>query len=350
MGETFQSVLVTGGCGFIGSHFVELMLSQYPNMLITNVDALTYAAHPDTPARLSAVGGGRYEFLQKNINDVSLGADLDRRGVDVVVNFAAETHVDRSILEPHIFLETNVVGLQNLLTLCRKRNLRLVQVSTDEVYGSLEPSDKPFTEQSPLSPNSPYAAAKASADLIAFAAQRTYKQDVVITRCSNNFGPGQFPEKLLPLLIANASEGLPIPVYGDGKQVRDWIYVTDHCAAVDRVMCDGKSGEAYNISAYGEQKNIDLIKRVLDIMNKPHSLIQFVGDRPAHDRRYALENKKIGQELGWSPKFSFDEGLAKTVAWYRSNEAWLKKVRGQDYQKYYKANYDSKMKQTERAV
>ncbi len=346
MGTVLNRVLVTGGCGFIGSHFTQYLLARYPEVSVTNIDSLTYAAHPDTPVRLSNLGGDRYHLVQKNISDPALPGELDKLAFDVVVNFAAETHVDRSILDPGIFLQTNVMGVQNLLGVCRKRGVRFVHVSTDEVYGSLEPTDRPFTELSPLSPNSPYAASKASADLIVLASGRTYRQDVVITRCSNNFGPYQFPEKLLPLLIANATEGLPIPVYGDGLQVRDWIYVTDHCSAVDQVMRQGVTGTVYNISAYGEKRNIDLIQRVLDILKKPHSLIRYVGDRPAHDRRYALENTKIQNELGWRPVVSFEDGLLKTVQWYLASEDWLKKVRDKDYQKYYAANYGDKFKKT----
>lgn len=338
----YRNILVTGGCGFIGSHFIEYVLKESSEPLVTNVDLLTYAAHPDTPERLSAMGGERYQFIQKNILDPSLGDDLDRLKIDCVVNFAAETHVDRSILDPGIFLQTNVMGVQNLLTLCRSRQIRFVQISTDEVYGSLAPNAPPCTENAILVPNSPYAASKAASDLIVLASGRTFDQDVVITRCSNNFGPYQFPEKLLPLLIANAEENLPIPVYGDGKQVRDWIYVTDHCSAVDRVVRSGLSGEVYNISARGETMNIDLIQKVLGILNKPQELIRHVGDRPAHDRRYALDNGKITRELGWTPRLSFDQAIRKTVDWYRQNTAWLKKVRGQDYQKYYAANYASK--------
>ena len=345
MEKDLKNIVVTGGCGFIGSHFVEYVLTQYPEIRVINVDALTYAAHPDTPGRLSALGGSRYELIQKSIGDPSLAKDLESRPVDIIVNFAAETHVDRSILDPGIFLQTNVMGVQNLLSICRTRSIRLTHVSTDEVYGSLEPTDLPFLESSPLKPNSPYAASKAAADLIVLASGRTYHQDVVITRCSNNFGPLQFPEKLLPLLIANANDGLQIPVYGDGKQIRDWIYVTDHCIAVDSVMRNGTHGEVYNVSAFGEETNIELIQKVLKMMGKPTTLIKYVGDRPAHDRRYALDSQKIRQQLGWRPEVTFENGLLKTVEWYMSNQLWLNKVRNQDYKKYYAANYDQKFKQ-----
>lgn len=342
-----MNILVTGGCGFIGSHFIEYFLKTYPQSKVINVDALTYAAHPDMPKHLETLAPGRYSFIQKDISDPSLKVWAKNQKLDAIVNFAAETHVDRSILDPDSFVRTNILGVQNLLALARENgNIRLVHVSTDEVYGSLKPNDPTSLETTSLDPNSPYAASKASADLLALASARTYKQPVLITRCTNNYGPYQFPEKLLPLLIANAVEDKAIPVYGDGKQIRDWIYVVDHCRGIDAVLQKGSPGEIYNISASGEAQNIDVIKKVLDLLGKPHSLITYVGDRPAHDRRYGLNSTKIKNELGWTPKTSFEEGLRKTVDWYLANVEWWKKVRGTDYLKYYQANYEKKFGST----
>lgn len=337
-----MNILVTGGCGFIGSHFIELLLEKYPEDTIINVDSLTYAAHPDMPAHLAELGRGRYRFIEADIASPNLAKLL--RGIDVeaLVNFAAETHVDRSILDPGSFVRTNILGVQNLLAYAREYGVRFVHVSTDEVYGSLAPESATSTETSILDPNSPYAASKASADLLALAHQRTYGQEVLITRCTNNYGPYQFPEKLLPLLIANAVEDKPIPVYGDGRQVRDWIYVVDHCRGIDLVLRNGRSGEVYNISASEERHNIDVVQLVLDKMGKSRTLIQYVGDRPAHDRRYGLNAGKIRSELGWAPSVTFDEGISKTIRWYEENSAWWKKVRGADYLKYYQANYKDK--------
>jgi dTDP-glucose 4,6-dehydratase len=342
-----MKVLVTGGAGFIGSHFVEYFLREYSGSTVVNLDCLTYAAHPDTVDRLGQSGGNRYHFYKMDIGDPQVAQVLKAHQIEAIVNFAAETHVDRSILDPQAFVRTNVLGTQNLLQSARKAgNLRFVHVSTDEVYGSLEPQDPPFTEQTPLSPNSPYAASKAGADLLALASQRTYQQDIVITRCTNNYGPYQFPEKLLPLIIANALEDKPIPVYGDGKQVRDWIYVEDHCRGIDAVLRKGKSGEVYNISSSAEVPNLEIIKKTLALLKKPESLITFVGDRPAHDRRYGLSPEKIKNELGWKPKYNLEQGLQLTVDWYRQNRSWWEKVRDQEYFKYYQANYQPKGSKT----
>lgn len=342
-----MKLLVTGGCGFIGSHFIEYFLKTYPDSEITNIDLLTYAAHPDMPKHLEGIAPKRYSFVRKDIGDPQLKSWIKGFKFDAIVNFAAESHVDRSILDPDSFVRTNVMGLQNLLVAAREAgNIRLVHVSTDEVYGSLGPLDPTCVETNPLDPNSPYAASKASADLIALASSRTYKQPVLITRCTNNYGPYQFPEKLLPLLIANALENKAIPVYGDGKQIRDWIYVVDHCRGIDAVLQKGRSGEIYNISSSGEAPNIEVIKKVLDILGKSHSLISYVGDRPAHDRRYGLNANKIKTELGWKPHYSFEHGLQLTVDWYLKNQDWWKKVRGSDYQKYYQANYENKFGST----
>lgn len=338
-----MKVCITGGCGFIGSHYVEYLLKSDPGIKIVNIDSLTYAAHPDTNVRLAQRGGSRYQFFRLDIADPQIEQVLKEEKVDAVVNFAAETHVDRSILDPQAFVKTNILGTQNLLQAAKKTGkIRFVHVSTDEVYGSLEPSDPTFTESTPLSPNSPYAASKAGADLLALATQRTYQQDILITRCTNNYGPYQFPEKLLPLLIANALEEKSIPVYGDGKQVRDWIYVEDHCRGIDAVLKKGKSGEVYNISSSAEVPNIEMIKKILSFLGKSESLITFVGDRPAHDRRYGLNAGKIMKELAWKPLYSLEEGLKNTTQWYQENRAWWEKVRGKDYFQYYQANYQPK--------
>lgn len=338
-----MKVLVTGGAGFIGSHFVEFFLREYPKAQVINVDCLTYAAHPDTVNRLTQIGGARHQFYKMDIGDPQIAQVIKTHQVEAIINFAAETHVDRSILDPQAFVRTNVLGIQNLLQAARQAGkLRFVHVSTDEVYGSLEPTDPTFTELTSLSPNSPYAASKAGADLLALANHRTYQQDILITRCTNNYGPHQFPEKLLPLIIANAMEDKPIPVYGDGKQVRDWIYVEDHCRGIDAVLQKGKAGEVYNISSSAEVANLEMIKRTLGLLRKPESLITYVGDRPAHDRRYGLNAAKIKKDLGWAPKYSLDEGLRLTVEWYQQNRSWWEKVRDKEYFKYYQANYQPK--------
>jgi dTDP-glucose 4,6-dehydratase len=339
----FKHILVTGGCGFIGSHFIEHTLLSYPGTKVTCLDALTYAAHPDTAAYVAGIAPDRYRFVHMDITSPSIGEVVALGKFDAIVNFAAETHVDRSILDPSAFVRTNVLGLQNLLNAARVHGpIRFVHVSTDEVYGTLSPSDPLSVEESPLSPNSPYAASKASADLMALAAQKTYGQPILITRCTNNYGPFQFPEKLLPLVIANAIEDKPIPIYGDGKQVRDWIYVMDHARGIDAVLQRGRVGEVYNISACEERHNIDLVKRVLAMLGKPESLITYVGDRPAHDRRYALNADKTRDELGWKPSFTFEQGLSNTVEWYLSNQEWWKKVRDKEYFNFYRANYETK--------
>jgi len=339
-----RNLLVTGGCGFIGSHFITQVLSTYPDLRVVNLDLLTYAAHPDTLKYLEQVGGSRYQFVKSDIASPDLVDVLKAHHIDAIVNFAAETHVDRSILDPGSFVRTNVVGVQNLLAAAREAGkIRFVHVSTDEVYGSLSADSPTSVETDILDPNSPYAASKASADLMALANQRTYGQEILITRCTNNYGPFQFPEKLLPLLISNALEDKAIPVYGDGKQVRDWIYVGDHCRGIDLVLQKGRSGQIYNISASEERPNLEIIRKVLDLLGKPHSLIQFVGDRPAHDRRYGLSAAKIRKELGWAPTYSLDEGLKQTVKWYLENQEWWKKVRDKEYFKYYQANYRDKI-------
>lgn len=337
-----MKLLVTGGAGFIGSHFIAHQLKTYPDVQITNVDVQTYASHPDMPAYLQGLDPKRYRFYPLDINQKEMGDLLRTHQIDAVVNFAAESHVDRSILDASAFVKTNIMGVQNLLTLTRKVGARFVQVSTDEVYGSLKPEDPQFTEESPLEANSPYAASKAAADLLIYAAFKTHAQDVVTTRCTNNYGPFQFPEKLIPLLIANALEEKNIPVYGDGLQVRDWIYVEDHCRGIDLVLRKGRPGQVYNISAQEERPNIEIVKKILFLLKKPARLIQYVGDRPGHDRRYGLSAKKISEELGWKPLVSFEQGISQTVDWYLSNQDWWKKVRSRDFENYYQQNYQSK--------
>ncbi|MBY0369308.1 dTDP-glucose 4,6-dehydratase [bacterium] len=343
-----KNILVTGGCGFIGSHFIEHTLQAYPDAQVTNVDAMTYAAHPDTAAYLAELAPERYRFIRADIASADMAAILTPGSFDAVVNFAAETHVDRSILDPAAFVRTNVLGAQNLADLCRFAQVgRFVHVSTDEVYGTLEPDAPLSCENARLDPNSPYAASKAAADLLVLASARTFGQDALITRCTNNYGSYQFPEKLLPLVIANSIDGLPIPVYGDGKQVRDWIYAADHALGIDLALRRGRTGEIYNFSAREQKENLTVIRQVLKMLDKPESLITFVGDRPAHDRRYALDPSKAEKELGWKPQVSFEEGLTRTVDWYLSNQGWWRKVRDKKYFDYYRANYDVKFAETE---
>jgi len=342
-----MNILVTGGAGFIGSHFIESLLTTYPKDRVYNLDALTYAAHPDTVEYLQKLFPDRYAFLRGDIATVDIRSLLKEKKIDAIVNFAAESHVDRSILEPDAFVRTNVVGAENLVRQAREvGEIRFVHVSTDEVYGSLGKTDPKSIESNHLDPNSPYAASKAAADLLLLACARTYNQDISITRCTNNYGPFQFPEKLLPLLIANALENKSIPVYGDGMQVRDWIFVKDHCRGIDAVLRKGKAGEIYNISADEEKPNLEVIKTVLTLLGKPHSLITHVGDRPAHDRRYGLDATKISRELGWKPVYTFEQGIQATIDWYLRNETWWKKVRDKSYYKYYEENYAKKFAKT----
>jgi dTDP-glucose 4,6-dehydratase len=350
----YKHLLVTGGCGFIGSHFVSHILNTRPGVRVTCVDSLTYAAHPDTVEYLAGIAPARYSFERLDIADGEFRRFLDQSTCDAVINFAAETHVDRSIIDPASFVRTNVMGVQNLIDFVRSKPadkpVRLVHVSTDEVYGTLTPTEDPFTETTPLDPNSPYAASKAAADLLLLASQRTFKLDIAITRCSNNYGPFQFPEKLIPLVIANAIEDKSVPVYGDGKQVRDWIYVLDHCTGIERVLEAGRSGEIYNLSAHEERFNIDMVKKLLALLHKPETLIQHVGDRPAHDRRYSLNSSKARTELGWKPQFTFEDALSATVQWYLKNDTWWKKVRDKKFFEYYQANYTNKFADQRKGV
>ncbi len=316
-------LLVTGGCGFIGSNFIRLVLGHYKQALITNVDALTYAGNPANLEGLPEADASRHDFVKADIADAAAVEEVfQRHQYYAVVNFAAESHVDRSIDTPENFIHTNVVGTNVLLEAARRHGVkRFLQVSTDEVYGSLGPLGK-FTEESPLQPSSPYSASKTAADLLALAYHHTYGLDVVVTRCSNNYGPFQYPEKLIPLMIIKALSEEPLPVYGDGLNVRDWIHVEDHCRAVMSALLEGRPGEVYNIGADSEQKNIDVVKLILAHLGKPESLISFVKDRPGHDRRYAIDSRKIREELGWQPLHKFDVALGETINWYVNNRTW----------------------------
>jgi dTDP-glucose 4,6-dehydratase len=325
-----RRLLVTGGCGFIGSNFVRLALTTDPDLEVTNLDALTYAGNPDNLADLA--DEPRYRFVLGDVADGPFVRDLLGRGFDAVVHFAAESHVDRSIGDALPFLMTNVVGTQCLLDAARLAGTaRFVHVSTDEVYGTLGPDDPAFTESTPLAPNSPYAASKAASDLLVRAAHHTHGMDTVVTRCSNNYGPYQFPEKLIPLFITNALADTPLPVYGDGRQVRDWIHVLDHCRGVDAALRRGRAGATYNFGGRCERFNIDVTRLVLELTGKPESLIRHVTDRPGHDRRYAVECGLAEGELGWRPTVAFERGLADTVAWYRANATWVERVKSGAY-------------------
>ena len=328
-----MNILVTGGAGFIGANFTRLLLDEAEDRVV-NLDLLTYAGNLENLAGYE--GHPRYRFVKGDIGDRDLVRSLlaDEQ-IDAVVHFAAESHVDRSVEGPEIFVRTNVLGTEILLEEARRAGLkRFIMVSTDEVYGSLG-AEGFFTEKSPLAPNSPYAASKASADLLCRAFAGTFDLPVVVTRCSNNYGPYQFPEKLIPLMIANALEDKPLPVYGDGQNVRDWLFVEDHCRALDLVLRRGRNGEVYNIGGMNEMKNLDLVRMLVDKLDKSRDLITFVPDRPGHDRRYAIDANKIVTELGWQPRVTFAEGLSRTVDWYLANRSWWEKIRSGAYTHYY---------------
>lgn len=327
-----KRILVTGGCGFIGANFVRWELGAYPELSITNLDALTYAGNPDNLEGLEEEP--RYRFVLGDVADRGLVTALVAEGFDAIVHFAAESHVDRSIDDAAPFLRTNVLGTQCLLDAARAAGTpRFVQISTDEVYGTLGPDDPPFAETTPLAPNSPYAASKAGADLLVRAAHHTHGVDTVITRCSNNYGPYQFPEKLIPLFVTNALGDTPLPVYGDGRQVRDWIHVSDHCRGVDAALRLGKAGEIYNFGGRSERFNIDVTRAVLKRTGKPETLIRHVADRLGHDRRYAVDCSKAEAELGWRATVSFEDGLARTVDWYREHANWVERIRSGAYRR-----------------
>lgn len=335
-----KSILVTGGAGFIGSNFINYLLNKRNDFRIINLDKLTYAGN------LQNVSGvenhPNYFFIKGDIVNEELVRNIfDRYQINYVVNFAAESHVDRSIMSSEIFYRTNVIGTNVLLENARNYEIeKFIQISTDEVYGSLGPEGK-FEETDPLKPNSPYAASKAAADLMALAYHHTFKIPVIITRCSNNYGPYQFPEKLIPLMIINSINNKKLPVYGDGLNIRDWIYVLDHCTAIELVLEKGKTGEIYNIGSDNERKNIDIVKLILNELKKSEDLIEFVKDRPGHDRRYAINSEKIKNELGWSSNYSFEEAIRKTIKWYIKNEKWWSNIISGEYRCYYELQYSN---------
>jgi dTDP-glucose 4,6-dehydratase len=330
-------ILVTGGAGFIGSNFIRYFLGAHPDVEIINLDKLTYAGNPDNLAE--AASHRNYEFVLGDVCDTKLVEDLMRRGPDVVVHFAAESHVDRSIMDALEFVRTNVQGTHTLVEAARRCRIeRFVHISTDEVYGSLLTGES-AGEKSPLRPSSPYAASKAAADVIVLSYWKTYGFPAIITRCSNNYGPNQFPEKLIALMICNALEGKLLPVYGDGLNERDWIYVEDHCRALDAVLYRGRPGEVYNIASGNIVTNLEIVRHLLRIMDRPETLIEFVADRPGHDRRYCLDTQKITSGLGWRPSIGLAEGLRRTVKWYIQNPDWIRKARSGEYMKYYDKFY-----------
>lgn len=330
-------LLVTGGAGFIGSNFIRHLLGTRPDVRIVNFDKLTYAGNPESLSDLAA--DSRYDFVRGDIGDAAAVSEVFNRGFDALVNFAAETHVDRSIEDASPFLRTNVGGTLCLLEAARARKLaRFIHISTDEVYGSA-PAGLSFTEATILDPRSPYAASKASADHFVTAYANTYSVSAIILRCTNNYGPFQFPEKLIPLMIANAQEDKPLPIYGDGMQERDWLFVEDYCRAIALTLEKGKSGDVYNVSAGTPQPNLKIVKTILKHLGKPESLMHYVKDRPGHDRRYALDSSKIQRELGWRPLVSFEEGIRSTIDWYRSNSSWLERARSGEYRSYYDRHY-----------
>lgn len=336
-----MKILVTGGAGFIGSNFVYYMLDRHPDYKIVCLDALTYAGNLETLKKANE--NPNFKFVKGDITDrKAVYALFEEEGFDAVVNFAAESHVDRSIEEPEIFLKTNILGTQVLLDASKKfGSIRFHQVSTDEVYGDL-PLDRPdlfFTEETPIKTSSPYSASKASADLLTLAYYRTYNLPVTVSRCSNNYGPYHFPEKLIPLMIANALENKPLPVYGDGKNVRDWLYVRDHCKAIDLILEKGKIGQVYNIGGHNERTNLEVVKTVLSILGKSEELITFVKDRPGHDMRYAIDPTKIKNDLGWYPETTFEKGIEETVKWYLANKPWWENIVNGEYRNYYEKMY-----------
>jgi dTDP-glucose 4,6-dehydratase len=336
-----MNLLVTGGAGFIGSNFIRYILNKYPEYRVINLDKLTYAGNLEN---LTGVDKDpRYAFEKGDICDKArIQLCVTRYEIDAIINFAAESHVDRSILGAAEFVQTNIVGLNVLLEVVKELKIkRFLQVSTDEVYGSLG-STGFFTEETPLHPNSPYSASKASADMLALAYQHTFGLPVVLTRCSNNYGPYQFPEKLIPLMIANALNNKSLPVYGDGMNIRDWLHVKDHCSAIDGVLHRGRIGEVYNIGGNNEKPNIEIVKLILQNLGKPESLISYVEDRPGHDRRYAIDSSKIQRELGWQPSYTFEQGIVETIKWYMNNQTWWKRIMSGEYKEYYNLLYGGK--------
>lgn len=335
-------LLVTGGAGFIGSNFIIYMLKQHPDYEIINMDALTYAGNLENLKSIE--NNPKYTFVKADIaNKEAVEQIFVRDKIDVVVNFAAESHVDRSIMEPEVFVNTNVLGTQVLLDTAKKHNVtKFVQVSTDEVYGSLGETGL-FTEETPLTPNSPYSASKAGGDLLVRAYHETFGLPVNITRCSNNYGPFQFPEKLIPLMISRALNDEILPVYGDGLNIRDWLYVEDHCSAIDLVIHKGVNGEVYNIGGNNERTNVHIVKKILQELGKPESLISYVQDRPGHDRRYGIDPTKITKELGWQPKHNFETGIKETILWYLENKDWWKRIQSGVYREYVTKQYGNRL-------
>ena len=328
--------LVTGGAGFIGSNFVRYMVNKYSQYHIINLDALTYCGNLENLKDIE--DKDNYTFVKGDIRDKSVVDELVKKS-DYVINFAAESHVDRSITDPEIFIKSNVLGTQVLLNACKEYGVdKYIQISTDEVYGTLGKTGY-FTETTPLQPNSPYSASKAGGDLITRAYFETFNLPVNITRCSNNYGPYQFPEKLIPLMISNALEGKTLPVYGDGKNIRDWLHVYDHCSAIDLVLHEGTLGEVYNIGGNNEKENIYIVKLIIEALGKDESLIEFVTDRLGHDRRYAIDSSKIQEELSWTPEYTFEKGIKETIQWYLDNQKWIDQVKSGEYKEYYDKMY-----------
>lgn len=337
-----MKLLVTGGAGFIGSNFVRYMVNKYPEYTIYNLDLLTYAGNLENLKDIE--NASNYKFVRGDIADREFVQDLfEKEQFDYVLNFAAESHVDRSITNPEIFVQTNIQGTLALLDAARAIGVKkYLQVSTDEVYGTLGETGY-FTEETPLAPNSPYSASKTGADLLVRAYHETYGLPVNITRCSNNYGPYHFPEKLIPLMIINALHDKELPVYGDGLNVRDWLHVEDHCQAIDLVLHKGRDGEVYNVGGNNERTNIDIVKTILKQLDKPESLIKFVKDRPGHDRRYAIDATKLRTELGWEPKYTFETGIKQTIDWYLNNQEWWQNIISGEYQEYFKSQYGDRL-------
>ncbi|WP_461210901.1 dTDP-glucose 4,6-dehydratase [Desulfocurvus sp. DL9XJH121] len=336
-----MTLLVTGGCGFIGTNFIYHMLGARPDLRVVNLDKLTYAGNRANLAPLEESGDGRYAFVRADIADPeAVPRILKEYAVTAVVNFAAESHVDRSISDPSPFVTTNVLGAQNMIHAAMEAGIeRYVHVSTDEVYGSLGPGDPAFTEATPLAPNSPYSASKASADLLVRSYCKTYGYPAVVTRCSNNYGPWQFPEKLIPLMFGLARAGKPLPVYGDGENVRDWIHVTDHCRGVELALAKGRPGAVYNLGGNAERSNLEVVRAILAVAGADEGLISFVKDRPGHDRRYAMDYSLAARELGFAPAYEFEAGLAETLAWYEANSAWTASIQSGEYRSFMDAWY-----------
>lgn len=332
-------ILITGGAGFIGSNFIKYMINKYSEYEIINLDALTYCGNLENLKDIE--NKDNYTLIKGNICDKAIVDELVSKA-DYVINFAAESHVDRSIVDPEIFIKSNVLGTQILLNATKEHGVeKYIQISTDEVYGTLGKTGY-FTENTPLQPNSPYSASKASADLVVRAYYETFDLPINITRCSNNYGPYQFPEKLIPLMISNALENKKLPIYGDGKNIRDWLHVYDHCSAIDLVLHEGRLGEVYNIGGNNEKENIEIVKLILNELSRSESLIEFVKDRLGHDRRYAIDSSKIQSELGWKPKYTFETGIKETIQWYLDNQNWINQVKSGQYQKYYEKVYGDK--------